>query len=79
LGYTNIGTIQKSANKYAHSVTIVGNDGGDQSGFLFSDNYFEMMPGEEKIVKILGSKSNGEISVKAWYSSNTTSIKWQKN
>jgi hypothetical protein len=72
------GKLVLKSDKYAHSVTLQGNDNGDKSGFLFSDNYFEMMPNEEKTIEILGDKTKGSIDVKAWYSNQSTKIEWQK-
>jgi len=70
------GKLVLKSDKYAHAVTLEGNDNGDKSGFLFSDNYFELMPGEEKIIDIQGDKKQGVISVKAFYSNQTTKIDW---
>ena len=72
------GKLVLKSDKYAHSVTLEGNDNGDKLGFLFSDNYFEMMPGEEKTIAILGDKTKGNISVKAWYSPNVTEVIFRK-
>jgi beta-mannosidase len=72
------GKLVLKSDKYAHTVTLEGNDHGDQSGFLFSDNYFELMPSEEKIIEILGNKLAGKISVKAWYSTRNSTIEWER-
>ncbi len=72
------GNLVLKSDQYAHAVTLEGNNNGDKSGFLFSDNYFEMLPNEEKVVEILGDKLNGNITAKAWYSKVSTNIEWQR-
>ncbi len=72
------GKLLLKSDKYAYNVTLTGNDNGDNFGFLFSDNYFDMMPGVEKSIDILGTKTKGEISVKAWYSDKVSKVEWIK-
>ena len=72
------GKLILKSDKYAYNVTLTGNDNGDNFGFLFSDNYFDMMPGVEKTIEILGKKTKGDITVKAWYSDKVSTVAWQK-
>jgi hypothetical protein len=63
-----------TTDKFAHTVVLEGDANGDKLGWLFEDNYFDVMPGETKIVRILGKHKSGEISIKPWYSSKGTKI-----
>ena len=40
---------------------------GDKFGWLFTDNYFDMLPGQRKKVKVLGNKEYGTLYVKSQY------------
>lgn len=68
-----------STDKFAHSINLEGDADGDRLGWFFEDNYFDLLPGEEKIVHILGTHSKGKISAKAWYAKNATTVNWQKS
>ena len=52
---------------FIRCVEIKGQSGEDEFGWLFSDNYFDLMPGEEKRVKILGNKDSGQLRIKGHY------------
>ena len=64
------------ADKFARTITLAGNSDGDELGWFFDDNYFDLMPGEKKIVRILGKHSKGTIYIKPWYSSEGVTLKW---
>ena len=51
----------------------------DAFGWFFEDNYFDLLPGESKVVKILGTHSAGRITAKAWYSPHATTVDWQRS
>jgi hypothetical protein len=65
-------------DRFARSVTLSGNANGDESGWFFEDNYFDVMPGEVKIVRILGSHAAGRIEAKAWYSPHKSGVEWRR-
>ncbi|MBE0678011.1 MAG: hypothetical protein IH592_04520 [Bacteroidales bacterium] len=67
-----------TSDKFARAVTLTGNDNGDQSGWFFEDNYFDLMPGEIKTVRILGRNKKGTITVKPWYSPHETTITYKR-
>ncbi|MCX5682557.1 MAG: beta-galactosidase [Planctomycetota bacterium] len=71
------GALAITTDKFARSVTLEGDAGGDPFGWFFEDNYFDLMPGETKIVRVLGRHSRGRITAKAWYSSETTTVDWK--
>lgn len=56
-----------TARKFARCVQITGEQNGDKFGWLFTDNYFDMLPGQRKKVKILGNKRYGTLFVKSQY------------
>ena len=56
-----------SSAHFARCVEITGNCDGDRFGWLFEDNYFDLLPGMTKHVRILGRRDHGMISVKAPY------------
>ena len=67
-----------TTDKFARNINLEGNAGGDKSGWFFEDNYFDLLPGEEKVVRILGKHTKGLITAKPWYSPNSTSVNWQR-
>jgi beta-mannosidase len=64
--------ITLTTDKFAHCVTLEGEGGG----WFFDDNYFDLVPGEAKVVRILGDKSRGRIRIKPWYSSQAIQMDW---
>jgi len=72
------GALVIRSDKYARSVTLEGNAKGDAFGWFFEDNYFDLMPGEERTVHVLGKHARGRITARAWYSPHTTSVEWNR-
>ena len=56
-----------SARRFTRCVEILGEDQGDPFGWLFEDNYFDMLPGQRRGIRILGEKTKGILSVKSHY------------
>lgn len=63
-------------DRYAHCVEITGSEDGDEFGWYFTDNYFNLFPYEEKRVEILGHHSKGVIRAKAHYSNYVTETEY---
>ena len=59
---------------FARCVEILGECDGDPFGWFFSDNYFDLVPGDEKRVKIRGKLPHGTISLRPHYSAHTTTV-----
>lgn len=77
IGITVAGsTLLIATDLFAHCVELTGNAKGDEFGWLFEDNYFDLMPGETKKVRILGGHREGVIYAKAHYSKIKTSVKY---
>jgi hypothetical protein len=72
------GLLVITTDKFARTVTLAGDANGDAFGWFFEDNYFDLMPGEKKVVRILGDHAKGRISAKAWYSPHTAAVDWQR-
>lgn len=70
--------LEVSADRFARCVELAGSDDGDEFGWYFQDNFFDLMPGEIKKVKILGRHDKGFITAKARFSSQSASILYRK-
>ena len=67
-----------TTDKFARAVHLEGDANGDPCGWFFEDNYFDLLPGETKTVRILGQHPQGRITAKAWYSPHTTAVDWRR-
>jgi hypothetical protein len=72
------GVLVIKSDKYAHCVTLEGDADGDAFGWFFEDNYFNLMPDQEKIVRVLGNHTRGLIKIKAWYSTHIVNVDWKR-
>lgn len=72
------GALVITSDKYAHNVTLSGDAEGNEFDWFFEDNYFSLMPGQEKLVHVLGDYHRGLVTAKAWYSPHVTSIEWHR-
>lgn len=52
---------------YARCVELEGSSNGDTFGWIFEDNYFDLLPGEEKRIAVKGRHQAGKITAKAVY------------
>ena len=66
-----------TTDKFARTVCISGDAAGDSLGWFFSDNYFDLLPGERKRVRILGEHREGTLILKPWYSGSGTTLEWK--
>ena len=72
------GALVICTDRYAHCVHLTGDAQGNTFGWCFEDNYFNLLPGEEKVVRILGDHHQGTIMAKPWYSPHTTQVSWTR-
>lgn len=63
-----------TTDKFARSIVLTGNDNGDEFGFEFSDNYFDLLPGETKHITIKGRHTSGIITARPIYNKEGISI-----
>ncbi len=66
------GVIIIRTDRFARCVELSGEENGDEFGWYFEDNYFDLLPFEEKRVKIFGRHAKGTITAKAQYSPHVT-------
>lgn len=67
------GALMVTADRFARCVEISGDDNGDAFGWHFEDNYFDMMPGETRHIRILGKHRQGMVTAKAHYARQSAS------
>ena len=72
------GALVFTTDKFARTVTLEGDANGDAFGWFFEDNFFDLLPGEEKAVRILGGHRSGRITAKPWYSPHITTVDWRR-
>jgi hypothetical protein len=65
-------------DRFARSIVLEGDDEGDEFGWLFEDNWFDLVPGERRAVRVLGRHERGRITARAWYSPHRTTVDWQR-
>jgi beta-mannosidase len=71
------GDLVITTDKFARCVTLEGDANGDPFGWFFEDNYFDLLPGEIKVVRVLGGHSAGRVTAKPWHSPHQTTVEWQ--
>lgn len=64
-------------DRFARCVEICGNADGDAFGWMFEDNYFDLLPGECKRVRVLGTHRKGTITLKPHYSPYQTVVEYR--
>jgi len=72
------GNLVITTDQFARTVTLEGDARGDPFGWFFEDNYFDLLPGEVKVVRVLGDHAEGRVTAKAWYSPHTTTVDWKR-
>jgi hypothetical protein len=68
-------TVTLTTDKFARAVELSGECGGDKFGWVFEDNYFDLLPGEVKTVRLLRRGAHGTITAKGHYSPHSTRVK----
>jgi hypothetical protein len=72
------GVLLVRSDAFARCVELEGNDNGDEFGFYFEDNYFDLLPGIVKRIPVHGKHLRGSISAKPHYSPHKTTVQWRK-
>jgi hypothetical protein len=75
---TRNGDLIISSDRFARCVEILGESEGNPFGWLFSDNYFDLMPGVERRIKITDGPDHGTISLKPHYSDKAITVSYKK-
>ena len=55
------------SDTFARCVELRGGEDGLEFGWLFEDNYFDLLPGVEKKIKVYGKQEGGAVQVKPYY------------
>lgn len=63
-----------TTDRFARCVELSGEENGDEFGWLFEDNYFDLIPGEIKAVRVLKRHDGGMITAKAHYSDKISTL-----
>jgi beta-galactosidase/beta-glucuronidase len=72
------GSLALTTDKFARTVCLTGDAAGEELGWLFEDNYFDLVPGEAKVVRVLGRHGAGRITARPWHSPHATAVDWTK-
>lgn len=67
-------SVAMSADCYARCVSLYGDDFDS----LFDDNFFDLLPGETKCIRVLPSPSSGVIYAETAYDQTVVSCQWKK-
>lgn len=62
------GVLRITADCFARSIELQGNHNGDEFGWYFEDNFFDLLPGEIKEVRTLGKHRSGTVIAKLFFS-----------
>lgn len=64
--------------RFAHGIELTGEEEKDEFGWYFSDNHFDLFPGEEKRITVKGNHARGLIRARAAYSTRSVTAEWQR-
>jgi hypothetical protein len=70
------GSITVSSDAFARCVELTGDADGDEFGWLFSDNYFDLMPWESKKIEILGDHKKGTVRAGAFNAPHLSEVQY---
>jgi beta-mannosidase len=72
------GALVVSTDKFARAVVLEGDAGGDEFGWGFEDSYFDLVPGETRVVRVLGSHARGLVTARAFHSPHKTVVEYRR-
>ncbi|MFQ7553070.1 MAG: glycoside hydrolase family 2 protein [Blautia marasmi] len=61
------GMLVLESDTFARCVELCGGEDGQEFGWLFEDNYFDLLPGVEKKIKVYGRHEKGIVQIKPYY------------
>ena len=73
------GILNVSTDRFARFVELSGDEDGDEFGWYFEDNYFDLLPGAVKKIHVAGGHKRGVIKAKAHYSPHIAACDWKTN
>lgn len=68
-----------TSRAYARCVMLTGEDEGDRFGWIFEDNYFDLLPGHEKRVRVDGKHQKGTVFARAYYDDREVSCQFVRS
>lgn len=68
-----------TSKAYARCVMLTGEEAKDPFGWVFEDNYFDLLPGVEKRVRITGKHRQGTVYAQAYYDDEKVSCEFTRN
>lgn len=71
-------TLAIRTDAFVRCVELKGRCGEDEFGWLFTDNYFDLMPGDTKYVGIVGNRDYGQIEVKGHYLKQSITVDYKR-
>ncbi|GHV64309.1 hypothetical protein AGMMS49587_16420 [Spirochaetia bacterium] len=72
------GALHITSDRFARCVEILGEKDGNPFGWLFSDNYFDLLPGVPKKVAVVDGPDRGSITLKPHYSERAVEVAYKK-
>ena len=73
------GGVIVAADRFARCVTLSGNAAGDEFGWIFADNYFDLMPDEERFVALRTKHPAGRITAGSQFSDHRAELAWTRS
>lgn len=68
LSFNESGTLCITTDRFARCIELTGDEDGNQFGWHFGDNYFDLLPGQTKEISLLGCHRKGTVFAKPFYS-----------
>jgi beta-mannosidase len=72
------GELSITTDCFARCVEILGERDGNPFGWLFSDNYFDLLPGMTRKVRVVDGPDRGTISLKPHYSNGAVTVQYRR-
>jgi len=72
------GELSITTERFARCVQILGERDGNPFGWLFSDNYFDVLPGTTKKVRVVDGPDRGTITLKPHYSDRVVTVPYRR-
>ena len=72
------GRLRVATDRFARCVELSGSDQGDELGWYFEDNYFDLMPGEERCVGVYGKHESGVVAARPHFSTARAQVAYRR-
>lgn len=75
---TGSDTLELTTDRYARGISLEGDADGDEFGWLFDDNHFDLFPFERKRIRVIGHHDRGMISARGAYGTTKAKVSWKR-